>query len=77
MDMVDVDSSNLAAIGFDGNEIHVRFKSGQTFAYTDPTDEDADQRFDMKDMFEDFALADSKGQFFAGHIKPFLTARRV
>ena len=77
MDMTSVDSSNLDAIGFDGKEIHVRFKSGQTFAYTDSTDENADQHFDMKSMFEDFAMADSKGRFFSAHIKRFLTARRV
>ncbi len=78
MELQTVDgSSNVKAIGFDGSEIHVQFKTGSTYVYTDPTDEAAEERFDMGALFEDFAHADSKGKFFTQHIKPFLKFARI
>ena len=60
-----VQSSNLAAIGFDGQEIHVRFKGGRVCAYG----YEIKDKQGLADLFEDFAAAESKGKFFAQRIR--------
>lgn len=66
-----VTSSNLDAIGFDGAEIFVRFKSGRVYAYGG----DVEEKEDLGALFEDFAKAESTGRFFAQRIKPYLQVR--
>ena len=61
-DMQYVDSSNIEAIGYDGNnrELHVRFlESGETYVY-----EDVDEA-----VFQDMLQTESKGSFLNRQIK--------
>ncbi len=53
-----VDSSNIKSIGYEGGVCVVEFSSGDIFAYTMPTE-----------AFESFAAAESKGKYFAAHIR--------
>lgn len=55
-------SSNIAAAAHDAdaNELHVRFKSGQTYVYKDTEAEEA----------EDFFNAPSHGQHHHENLKP-------
>lgn len=57
-----VDSTNIEAIGFDSSaqELHVRFlKSGLTYVY-----------YGVEEwVFQELLRADSKGRYFASHIR--------
>lgn len=57
--MQPVTSSNIAAIGHDGNDLYVRFASGKTYRYADVPAGDHDA----------FINADSHGKHFVEHIK--------
>lgn len=57
--MTPVTSSNIAAIGHDGEHLYVRFTSGKTYRYADVPAAD----------HEAFANADSHGRHFNDHIK--------
>ncbi len=70
--MTPVESSNLEAIGFDGEAIAVRFHNGRTYRYTADPDE-----ADIAKVFDAFASADSKGRYFAQHIRGQLRGERV
>ena len=61
VDMIAVESSNLAAIGYDasGGELLVDFKRGGRYAYAG---------VDRK-LFDAFLASDSKGRFFATQIR--------
>ncbi|KKN03094.1 hypothetical protein LCGC14_1111210 [marine sediment metagenome] len=61
IEWTDVDSSNLAAIGYDeeDNSLFVRFNSGQEYVYYDVP----------VDIFEAFKDAESKGKYLNEHIK--------
>jgi hypothetical protein len=65
MEMSPVESSNIKAIGFDGDTgtMHVQFTNDRTYEYTGVT----------PDFFNKFASAESKGRFFAQQIKPRFT----
>lgn len=60
-----VESSNVAAIGYENHEddmkaeLHVRFKSGAEYIYSDVP----------QDVVQGFLDADSKGKFLNEHIK--------
>lgn len=69
-DMQYVDSSNIEAIGYDGNnrELHVRFlESGETYVY-----EDVDEA-----VFQDMLQTESKGSFLNRQIKPSHNFRKL
>ncbi len=56
-----VDSTNVEAIGYDGNklELHVRFLSGSSYVY-----------FDVPEtVFEEFLRTSSKGGYLNDNIK--------
>lgn len=53
-----VDSSNIKSVGYEGGVCVVEFSSGDVFAYGMPAAE-----------FEAFAAAESKGKYFAAHIR--------
>ncbi len=62
-EMIFVDSKNVEAIGYDivTLELHVRFlKSGETYVY-----------YAVEEWrYQEFQLADSKGQYLNANIKP-------
>ncbi|MGO9958215.1 MAG: KTSC domain-containing protein [Solirubrobacteraceae bacterium] len=68
-DMEWVDSSNIEQIGYheDERELWVRFKSGDTYVYSDVPPATHD----------DIMRADSKGSYLNREIKPNYDCRRV
>ena len=58
---VDVESSNIAAIGYneDTKELYVRFSSGAVYIYQDVQEE----------VYQEFLDASSKGKYLNEHIK--------
>jgi hypothetical protein len=64
-----VDSSNIEQIGYDedGHELWVRFKSGDTYVYSDVPPA----------TYDDIMRADSKGSYMNREIKPTYDCRRV
>lgn len=63
MERIPVESSNIASIGFDedSSTLEVEFHSGTVYQY-----------FDVPiGIFEGLLGADSKGQYFAQHIKGY------
>lgn len=71
MDLSTVESSNIAAIGFDGKTIAVQFKNGNLYHYS------GGEGDDMAALFEDFRGSESKGKFFHGHIRGRMDAEWV
>lgn len=69
MKMTQVTSSNIAAIGYDPSalELHVEFKSGKTFSYTDV----------FPDEYEELLKANSVGRHFGQFIKSVKEAVEV
>ena len=65
--MPTVDSSTIAHIDFEDGTLIVRFKSGQTFRYFDVPQE----------KYDAMLAADSKGKYFARHIKKKHDGERV
>ena len=61
MDMIIVESSNIAAVGYDleTKELHVEFNSGKTYAYQDVPEETANN----------FVKAESVGKYFHAYIR--------
>ena len=62
-EMKNVDSSNIAAIGYDHelSELFVQYKNGMTYKYKEvPTN-----------IYERFLKAESKGKFMNEEVKPF------
>ena len=63
-EMKNVDSSNIAAIGYDDDELYelfVQYKNGMTYKYKEvPTN-----------IYESFLKAESKGKFMNEEVKPF------
>lgn len=57
--MTPVESSNIASIGHDGDDLYVTFKSGKTYCYADVPAGEHDA----------FLNAASQGKHFAEHIK--------
>lgn len=64
-----VDSSNIEQIGYDVDEreLWVRFKSGDTYIYSDVPPA----------TYDDIIRADSKGSYLNREIKPNYAYRRV
>ena len=63
MERKQVDSSNISSIGYDenSNTLEVEFHSGSVYQY-----------FDVPlNVYNGFIEADSKGQYFAQHIKGY------
>lgn len=67
MQMLEVVSSNIAAIGYENNILVVRFTNGGVYMYNGvPTE-----------MFEQFKNAQSKGQFFRENIRNTYTCSKL
>ena len=66
---IDVESSNIDAIAYEADKsvLHVRFKSGSHYTYTEVGET----------SFERFKQADSKGRFFAQFIRGFYPYEKV
>ena len=67
MEMIPVTSSQIAAIGHDGDILTVRFKNGALWQYADVTAE----------AFGKLQGAESVGKFFNANIKPHHKATRI
>lgn len=69
MDMIQVDSSNIAGIGYDesSNTLQVWFNNGTSYQYFDVPER----------VFEEMKNAESKGKFLASHIKGSFRYSRV
>jgi hypothetical protein len=66
---IPVDSSNISSIGFDedSNTLEIEFHSGAVYQY-----------FDVPlNIYQGIMEADSKGQFFAQHIKGYFRYSKV
>lgn len=59
MERIKVESSNLAAIGYDGNDLEVEFKNGSVYKYYNVPFR----------VWEVLVKAESHGKYFNGHIK--------
>lgn len=61
--MKNVDSSNIAAIGYDDElyELFVQYKNGMTYKYKEVP----------ANIYESFLKAESKGKFMNEEVKPF------
>lgn len=59
MQMIEVESSNIDAIGFENNILIVRFMSGSVYSYSNVEPE----------VYESFLNSESKGKFLHQHIK--------
>ena len=58
MQMLKVDSSVIAEVGYDEPYLRIKFKSGQTYDYVGVSQE----------QFKDLIKAPSKGRYFREHI---------
>ena len=61
MEMIPVESSNIAAVGYDGEEkeLRIEFNSGKTYAYQDVPSE----------LFDGIMEAKSVGKYFHANIR--------
>ena len=66
MEMIQVKSSNVVAIGHDGNDLYVQYASG-TYRY---------KNVSVK-LFEDLKNSDSKGRFMNQFIKDSFICERL
>jgi KTSC domain len=66
IDLKPVTSSNIAAVGHEGDTLYVKFKSGPTWKYT-PVN---------AATYDEMLAAHSIGGYFARHIKPTCHAER-
>lgn len=66
-DLTPVQSSNIAAVGHDGDHLYVQFHGGSTWKYHNVP---ADQHAEM-------IKASSVGKFFGKHVKPNFKAEKV
>ena len=59
MEMINVDSSNINAIGYEDGTLRIRFNDGSEYDYYGVP----------QNVFEDFLKSDSKGKFLHQNIK--------
>jgi hypothetical protein len=59
MNMTPVNSSNLAAVGFEKGTLYIRFHSGDTYAYFDVP----------RSVYEELMSAPSHGRYHSQNIK--------
>ncbi len=61
MEMIQVESSNIAAVGYneETKELHIEFNSGKTYSYQDVP----------KEIAVNLVKADSVGKYFHAHIR--------
>lgn len=67
MNMINVKSSNVAAVGFEAGTLAVRFSSGTTYTY---------QGVPQK-TYEEMLEAKSVGQYFGTMIRPNYTGTKI
>jgi hypothetical protein len=60
MQMVEVESSNVAEVGHDGKDLHVKFRNGSAYRYLDVP----------RVVFDHLLTAESVGKFLNRAIKP-------
>lgn len=66
MEMIKVNSSNVQAIGYDGQDLYVEYNSG-TYRYVGVSAK----------LFEDLKNAESKGKFMNQYIKDSFKCERL
>lgn len=67
VNMVQVESSNVVAIGHDGNDLYVEYNSGHTYCY----------RNVPKQVYEALLAAPSKGSYMNENIKYSYDYKRI
>jgi hypothetical protein len=69
MEMIPVDSSNLAAVGYDLNQavLRIEFKNGRAYEYYDVP----------KYIFDELMTAESKGGYAAANIYKSYNQQRI
>lgn len=67
MQLIPVNSSNVAKIGYDNTTLEVHFHSGSVYHYHNVS----------KALFNEFLLAKSKGKFLNSRIKPVYLATQI
>ncbi len=65
--MVPVQSSNVESIGYQPNELHVRFRAGGHYVYDGTNAE----------LHQALLAAESKGRFIGQHLKGKFTSRKL
>ena len=59
MEFIEVESSNIGAVKYEGNTLYVRFKTGAVYSYDGVSEE----------LYKQLLNAPSIGKFFAANIK--------
>lgn len=67
MTMIPVVSSNLAAVGYEGNTLFITFHSGSTYSYFGVP----------KEIYQALMAAPSHGKYHSQHIKYAYPYRRI
>jgi hypothetical protein len=67
MEMINVKSSNIKAIGYDSKTLYVEYKSGDWYEY----------RSVDKATYKELLSAKSKGQYMNYHIKPNYVCKKL
>lgn len=67
VNMVNVESSNIIAIGHDGKDLYVEYNSGHTYQYADVP----------KYVYEALMAAPSKGSYMNENVKYSYTFKRL
>lgn len=67
MKMIEVDSGNISAVGYDAGTLYVRFNRGRTYTYSDVPEI----------LFRKLLNAHSIGEYFAENIKGKYQYKRI
>jgi hypothetical protein len=67
MEMVPVNSSNIARVGYEGGTLYIEFHTGAVYQYFDVPE----------NIHQDLMNASSQGQYFASYIKGRFRFARV
>ena len=67
INMIEVTSSNIVAVGHEDNELHVQFRGGAVYIYKDV----------LEETFNDMLSSASVGKFLNKQIKPNHAFRKL
>lgn len=67
MDLIPVSSSNIAAVGHEGDTLTIQFRNGTTWQY----------RGVPPLVYQSLMSSESRGKFFAQHIRPAYGGEKV
>lgn len=67
MQMIPVDSSNIASVGYENGTLYIRFHSGGLYSYSDVP----------ASVYQGLMSAPSKGRYFHAHIRGQYNYRHI